>query len=189
MIRLTGQRLVLRDLEMADWPAVHAYSARPEVARYQPWGPNTPDESRAFVEQVIAAAQAMPRIEYQLALTLTAGGRLIGTGALWIRSIDHGQGEIGYFLHPDHWGRGYATEAARLLLDFGFGTLDLHRIGAICDPRNVASARVLEKMGMTHEGRLRETMRLRDGWRDSAVYGILAQEWARPTAGQGVGAG
>jgi RimJ/RimL family protein N-acetyltransferase len=182
VIRLIGRRLVLRELTVEDWPDVHAYSARPEVARYQPWEPNTPAESRAFVEHVLAAAQAAPRTEYHLAITLADGGRLIGTGALWVRSIDHGQGELGYFLHPDHWDRGYATEAARLLLNFGFGTLDLHRIFATCDPRNVASARVLEKIGMTYEGRLRETTRLRGGWRDSAVYGILAQEWGPSTA-------
>jgi RimJ/RimL family protein N-acetyltransferase len=176
MTRLIGQRLVLRELDVADWPAVHAYSARPEVARYQTWGPNTPAESRAFVEQVLAAAQAAPRREYQLAITIADGGRLIGTGALWVRNVEHGQGELGYFLHPDHWGRGYATEAARLLLGFGFAELRLHRVFATCNPHNVVSARVLEKIGMTFEGRLRETLRLRAGWRDSAVYGVLAQE-------------
>ena len=189
MALLIGRRLVMRELTAEDWPDVYTYSARPEVSRYQPWEPNTPAESRAFVEQVIAAAQAMPRVEYQLAITLADGGRNIGTGALWVRSINHGQGELGYFLHPDHWGRGYATEAAGLLLEFGFGTLALHRIFATCDPRNAASARVLAKVGMTEEGRLRETMHLRDGWSDSAVYGILAQEWRVPAAEQRVNDG
>lgn len=180
MTRLIGRRLVLRELDVTDWPAVHAYSAREAVARYQPWGPNTPAESRAFVEQVFAAAQATPRMEYQLAITLADGGSLIGTGALWVRNVEHGQGKLGYFLHPDHWGLGYATETARLLIHFGFAELRLHRIFAICDPRNAASARVLEKIGMICEGRLRETMHLRDGWRDSVIYGILAQEWHVP---------
>jgi len=174
---LIGPRLVLRELTVEDWPKVHAYSAHPEVVRYQPWGPNVPEESRAFVEQAVIAAQAVPRTEYQLAMTLVDGGRFVGTGVLWLRNPDHGQGEIGYFLHPDAWDRGYATEAALLLLDFGFRELRLHRIAATCDPRNAASARVLEKAGMTYEGRLRETMRLRDGWRDSSVYSILAHEW------------
>jgi len=177
MTLLIGPRLALRELGMEDWPAVHVYSADPEVTRYQPWGPNGPEQSRAFVEQVAIAVQVVPRTEYQLAITLRDGGQLMGTGALWLRNPDHGQGEIGYFLHRVHWGRGYATEAALLLLGFGFGDLALHRIAATCDPRNTASARVLEKVGMTYEGRLRETMRLRDGWRDSAVYSILAHEW------------
>ena len=184
MTMLIGRRLVLRELNVEDWPAVHAYSARPEVARYQPWGPNTPEESHAFVAQAVAAAWAVPRGVYQLGVTLADGGRLIGTGALQVHSVDHGQGEIGYFLHPDVWGRGYATEAARLLLGFGFAELGLHRIFGTCDPRNAASARVLEKVGMTYEGRLRETMRIRDGRRDSAVYSILAHEWRAPAAGR-----
>ena len=73
--------------------------------------------------------------------------------------------------------RGWATEAAGLLLRFGFNDLRLHRIAATCDPRNVASARVLEKIGMLYEGRLREALLIRDGWRDSSVYAILDREW------------
>ena len=174
---LTGPRLILRELDLDDWPAVHGYSARPEVARFQPWGPNTPEESRRFIEQALSAAQAIPRTEYQFAATLADGGRLIGTGALHVRSTEHGHGEIAYFLHPDIWGQGYATEAAQLLLRFGFAELGMHRISGTCDPRNEASARVLTKVGMTYEGRLRDAMHIRDGWRDSDVYSILAHEW------------
>jgi len=178
MTVLIGRRLVLRDVEMDDWSAVHAYSSCPDVVQYQPWGPNTPDESHAFVAQIVAAAREVPRMVYQLAVTLgESDGRCIGTGALQVHSLNHGQGEIGYFLHPDVWGRGYATETARLLLGFGFTDLGLHRIFATCDPRNTVSAHVLEKVGMTYEGRLRQTMCLRDGWRDSAMYSILTHEW------------
>jgi len=177
MTVLIGRRLVLRELTVDDGPAVHAYSALAEVVRYQPWGPNTAEESRLFVAQVVATAGKAPRMVYQLAITLLDGGRLIGMGSLQVHSVDHGQGEIGYFLHHDVWGQGYATEAAGLLLGFGFGELGLHRIFGTCDPRNVASAHVLRKAGMIYEGRLRHTMRLRDGWRDSAVYSVLAHEW------------
>ena len=71
------------------------------------------------------------------------------------------------------WGRGLATEAARQLLRIGFVDHGLHRIAGTCDPRNVASGRVLQKIGMTYEGRMRETGRIRDGWRDSDLYSIL----------------
>lgn len=182
MVVLIGEQLVLREVGLDDWPAVHAYSECPDVVRYQPWGPNTPEESRAFVAHVVAVAQAAPRTVYQLAMTVVAGGRLIGMGTLQVHSSDHGQGEVGYFLHPAAWGRGCATEAARLLLGFGFRELRLHRIFGTCDPRNVAFARVLEKVGMTYEGQLRHTMLLRDGWRDSAIYSILSHEWTVPPA-------
>lgn len=180
--RLVGKRLILRELVEEDWPAVHDYSSRPEVVRYQPWGPNTPEESRATLASMMAHARATPRSQHHLAVTLRNGGRLVGEVQFKVHSVDHGQGEIGYFLHPDVWSQGYATEAARLLLAFGFAELRMHRIMATCDPRNSASWRVLEKLGMTREGHLRQTMRLRDGWRDSLVYSILVDEWRATTA-------
>jgi [ribosomal protein S5]-alanine N-acetyltransferase len=180
MVVLNGPRLQVRELAMDDWPAVHAYGQLPEVSRYLPWGPNTPEESRAFVELVLTLAQATPRSDYELAITVADGGQLIGSCGLRVRNREYAQAEIGYALHPDFWGRGYATEAARLLLGFGFGELGLHRIYATCDPRNEASARVLRKLGMTYEGRLRESVRLRDGWRDSELFSILVHEW-QPT--------
>jgi len=174
---LTSERVVLRDVILDDCAAIHAYAAQPEVSRFQPWGPNTPDESRAYVEFVLAQAQAQPRTNYTLAIVLTATTQVIGTCSLVIQSQHDRQGELGYVLHPAYWGRGYATEVARRLLHFGFTTLGLHRISATCDPRNTASVHVLDKVGMQYEGRLRDVMLLRDGWRDSLVYSLLEHEW------------
>lgn len=115
---------------------------------------------------------------YILAVVLTETGRVVGAGDLYIRNHRFRSGEIAYMIDPTYWGRGFATEVARLLLQFGFASLQLHRIAGTCDPRNVASARVLEKVGMRYEGRMRETLLIRDGWRDSALYSILEQEWA-----------
>ncbi|GAA3412269.1 GNAT family protein [Paenibacillus hodogayensis] len=80
-------------------------------------------------------------------------------------------------MHPDYWGKGIATEVANLLVNFGFKELHLHRIYATCDPRNIGSAKVLNKVGMTQEGRLRDALLIKDGWRDSLVFGILQHEW------------
>jgi [ribosomal protein S5]-alanine N-acetyltransferase len=84
-------------------------------------------------------------------------------------------------VHPGFWGRGIATAIGRQLLARGFGELGLHRIHATCDPRNAGSARVLAKLGMTREGHLRHTRLIRDGWRDSLVFGVVEDEW-RSTA-------
>lgn len=73
-----------------------------------------------------------------------------------------------------------ATEAARLLIDFGFKELHLHRIYATCDPRNIASYKVMEKLGLTFEGRMRENLLIKDGWRDSLLYSILETDLSRP---------
>lgn len=176
-LTLLSQRVLLRDFCLDDWPAVHSYAVRPEVYRFQPWEPSTPDEARKFVEVSIAEAQTQPRTNYSLAIILMTTDQVIGSCNLKIHSQQFQHGELGYFLHPDYWNQGYATEVTRCLLRFGFTNCALHRIVGMCDPRNTASARVLEKVGMQYEGRLREIMFIQDGWRDSLLYSILKHEW------------
>ena len=176
-LRLMGRRVVLRPLVFTDWLAVHDYAGRPETCRFLQWGPNTPEETRAFVGDAVAAMAQHRRERFELAIVERREGRLIGACGLRVESEQHRRGVIGYVLHPRWWGQGCGTEAARLLCGFGFEVLRLHRIEATCDPHNRASARVLQKCGMRWEGRLREHMRLHAGWRDSDVYGLLAAEW------------
>nr|WP_254924638.1 GNAT family protein [Paenibacillus odorifer] len=102
---------------------------------------------------------------------------LIGMIELNIRSHTDRSGEIGYIVHPDAWGQGVATAAARRMLKFGFEELQLHRIYATCDPRNSGSSKVLTKIGMTYEGRLRDALLIKDGWRDSLMFSMLEHEW------------
>ncbi|MET9358136.1 GNAT family protein [Streptomyces sp. NPDC006617] len=102
---------------------------------------------------------------------------LVGMGELHIRSHRHRQGEIAYIVHPGASGRGVGTAIGQELLSRGFGDLGLHRIYATCDPRNLASSRLLGKLGMTYEGRHRHTALIRDGWRDSETFSILEAEW------------
>ncbi|WP_239082634.1 GNAT family N-acetyltransferase [Actinoplanes teichomyceticus] len=156
-----------------DWPAVHEWARLPESCRFQAWGPNTPEETEEYVRT--AAAQWQRRPQSRLPYLVVHDGTVVGIAEL--KMHDRHRGEISYGIHPAWWGRGLATAAARELLDLGFSGHGLHRIFATCDPRNVASARVLRKLGMRHEGRMRETMLIRDGWRDSDLYAILAPEW------------
>ncbi|MEK5333374.1 GNAT family N-acetyltransferase [Lysinibacillus sp. FSL W8-0992] len=172
---LIGERVILRELEQHDWKAVHEYASQPIVCQYQPWGPNSEKESYEFVTQVMLEATNMPRSRFVFAVMEKE--RLIGAGEINIRDFTNRQGEIGYIIHPDYWAKGYATEVSKLLIEFGFSTLNLHRIFATCDPRNLGSAKVLEKIGMTQEGKLRQDLLLRDGWRDSLLYSILKHEW------------
>jgi RimJ/RimL family protein N-acetyltransferase len=176
-VELVGERLVLREFAAEDWPAVHAWASRPEACRYQAWGPNTPEETRAHVDRVVAAAAARPRTEYTLLAQLREGGRVVGSGSLFVRSERFRTGEVAYIVHPDLWGQGIASEIAKLLVGWGFADLELHRVFGTCDPRNVGSARVLQKLGMVHEGRLRHVALIRDGWRDSDLYAVLEDEW------------
>jgi RimJ/RimL family protein N-acetyltransferase len=176
-IEITTDRLLLREFRDDDWSAVHEYAVDPEVVRYMPWGPNTEDETRAFIARALAAQADEPRTKYELAVALRGSGRLIGGCGIRIaRPADRG-GDMGYCLHRGYWGHGYASEAARAIAAFGFERLGLHRVWATCDTENDASARVLEKLGMRREARFREDTRLRGQWRDSYLYAVLEHEW------------
>lgn len=176
-LTLKSSHLLLRDYVAEDWQEVYAYTSLPEACRFQPWGPYTAEEASAHVQGRIAAAGVQPRTAFQLAVVFPTTGTVIGEGGLDIHSQRDHLGEISYMIHPAYWGHGFATEIAFTLLSFGFTTLQLHRIYATCDPRNTASERVLQKLGMRYEGGMRENMLLRDGWRDSVLYGLLEQEW------------
>jgi RimJ/RimL family protein N-acetyltransferase len=174
---LETPRLILRDFLPTDVEAVHRYASDPRVVVYQDWGPNTLLETQDFIRRMLEINGSEPRLAFHFAVVLKDSGELIGGCSLWVPKLSNSEGLIGYVLHPDHWGRGIATEASRGLLRHGFTALQLHRISATCDPGNTASARVLEKLGMKREGHLREHIRTRDYWRDSLVYGILDREW------------
>jgi ribosomal-protein-alanine N-acetyltransferase len=143
------------------------------VCRYQAWGPNTPEETRDFALTAERAWAERPQTRFPYAIVHDG----VVVGNVEFKLHDSVMGEIGYLLHPAFQGRGIATTAARELLTIGFEQHGLHRIFATCDPRNVASAAVLRRLGMLHEGRMRQTHVIRDGWRDSDLYAILAPEW------------
>lgn len=182
-------RLILREFRRDDWESIHEYAVDPEVYRYMPWGPNSEDETRAFVERAIASRQQDPRLSFELAVTLEENGRLIGGGGIRAANEDFRAADMGYCLRRDSWGLGLATEAAAGLIGFGFERLGLHRIWATCDTGNTRSARVLEKAGMELEGTMRDDTWLRGRWRSSHLYAILEADWmqgkARNQAGPG----
>jgi len=174
---LKSERVIMREIEKKDWVDVHKYASQQLVCQYQPWGPNSEEESEEFVKQVIVDAKKKPRSRFVFAIILKGNGNMIGAVELNIQDYTNKIGEIGYIINPDYWGMRYATEAAKLVIEFSFNKFNLHRIYATCDPRNVASSKVLEKIGMTKEGRMREDLLMKDGWRDSLLYSILVQEW------------
>lgn len=112
-----------------------------------------------------------------LAVTDRDSGALVGAIGLTIARA-HQRAELGYWIAVPYWGRGYATEAARAMVDYAFAALDLARVDAHCLTRNVASARVMEKIGMQREGCLRAHVIRWDVPEDVALYGILRDEWA-----------
>jgi RimJ/RimL family protein N-acetyltransferase len=138
----------------------------------------TDDEVRALLERKLAhqgIAEEGDRL--YLAVLLRDGGDLVGDVVLAWTSRLHRSGEIGFVFHPDHQGRGYATEAARELLRIAFEQMQLHRVIGRTEARNASSARVMEKLGMRREAHLVENEWVKDEWQSELVYAILDREW------------
>lgn len=176
-MQLTTNRLTLREYVEQDWQAVFTYQSDPNYLQYYPWHNRTINDAQAFVQKLIFWQREKPRLKFQLAVVLAEHDQLIGSCGVRMKQANSHQAELGYEIDPAYWGQGYATEAARKMLAFGFGELRLHRIWATCLLENVASARVLGKLGLQQEGRLREHRWMKGRWWDSLVFSILEQEW------------
>lgn len=160
--------LALRPLTLDDTAAVHEWARLPESCRYQAWGPNTYEQTQEYVRAVVAAPPD------RQVFGVLVDGEVVGSAELRLHGAS--TAEIAYAVHPRRWGQGIATAAARELLRMGFSEHGRHRIFGTCDPRNLASAAVLRKIGMRYEGRMRGTAYIRDGWRDSDLYAILVDD-------------
>jgi RimJ/RimL family protein N-acetyltransferase len=168
-------RLRLRPVTSADVDALFALHSSAYVLRYwdaPPWS------ERARAERFVAACRRMAEdgSGARLAVDRGADGAFIGWCGLSRWSPDHRSAALTYCLSDAAWGRGYATEAARALLLLAFDALDLNRVQAETDTRNLASARVLEKLGFLREGTLREDCIVNGEVSDSWVYGLLRRD-------------
>jgi RimJ/RimL family protein N-acetyltransferase len=174
---LPGRRVVLRRFRPQDVAEFVAYRSRAEVARYQSWDvPYPQEEGERFVGQMTRQHPDTPGEWFQFAVGLRATGQLIGDCAAMTRADDPGQCEIGFTIAPQYQGRGYAAEAARLLVGYLFAR-GKHRITACCDARNAASVAVLERLGMRREGHLRQSTWAKGEWTDDLLYALLQDEW------------
>lgn len=174
---LTTSRLNLRRYRATDFDAVHSYATIPEVSQYMAWGPNTEEDTRGFIERCVTASAQPASLGYFYAITLRNSGLMIGGCDLVTLQPQERTASMGYCLHPDYWGNGYTTESATALLKFGFDQLGLHRVTSYCDPDNMGSYRVMEKVGMRKEGHEREAIWFKGRWHDWLRYAILEREW------------
>jgi RimJ/RimL family protein N-acetyltransferase len=173
---LTTERLRLRWLTPADAPALFAIFGDPEVCRY--WG-------FAVLPDLAAAGALQRQIEshfadgslYQWGVAERDTGHIIGTCTLASITREHHRAEIGFALARAFWGKGFMSEALPALLRHAFGEMELHRIEADVDPRNLASMRLLERLGFQREGYLRERHHMNGEIQDAVLYGLLRHEW------------
>jgi RimJ/RimL family protein N-acetyltransferase len=172
------ERLSLRPLTAGDLDDVHAYYSRPEVSRYLYWDVRDRARSRDALETY----SRLTALDHEgdglvLAAVWRDVGRVVGQVSLQWRSREHRQGEIGFVFNPDYHGRGLAREAAEAMLRLGFEDLGLHRVCGRCDARNLASARLMERLGMRLEAHHVENEVMKGEWTDELVYAMLEQEW------------
>ena len=178
---LASARLRLRPYRDADVDALFALYSDPVVMRYWSFPPWTArDQARDYLAR--AASHAAEGLALPWAIADAGDDALIGTATLHSLRPDQGRAEIGYALAADRHGRGFASEALRLVLRHAFDTLGLRRVEADVDPRNVASCRLLEALGFTREGLLRDRWLVAGETCDSALYGLLASDPAASNA-------
>jgi [ribosomal protein S5]-alanine N-acetyltransferase len=175
-IVITTETLLLRFLSDADLPAAFDIFSHPEVMRYWSYPPWTDrSQARQWLEKVQEGYST--RTDLQLGIERRADGVLVGTCTLFQFHTASRRAEIGYVLGRPYWGSGYMHNALQALLRYAFQTLDLNRLEADIDPRNLASARTLERLGFQKEGYLRERWIVNDEVSDTYLYGLLSREW------------
>lgn len=170
------ERLILRTFVHADGGDILEFISHPSVSRATPEIEATEAGVRAYIDKQNALEPFQRDKCFDLALACpAAGGKVLGLVSMVCE--EHRQGAIGWALGIGHRGQGYATEAARALMGYGFEALGLHRIYAKTSSANAASWGVMERLGMRQEAQLCEAER-RDGeWVDVLIYGLLAREW------------
>lgn len=167
---LRSERLVLRPLVESDSTAMHGVFRDDRTMRY--WSSPPHETIEKTRDYVVGNAQQDRWLSWAVTET---GGEALG----WVVLGEHRDGvrELGYILHRDFWGRGYAREAVTTIVEYGFRSLRLRRIFADCDPDNHGSIRILERLGFRREGHLRAEWETHIGIRDSLIFGILSAEW------------
>ncbi len=176
------ERLVLRLMTEADVDDIHSYQSREDVCRYLLFEPRTREE---VAEKVAAHARATTlekdgdylQLALELPATPDASARVIGDSYFTISSAENSKGEIGWTLHPDFAGHGYAAEAASAVLDLAFRVLRLHRVMAELDPRNDASIALCKRLGMRGEAFFVKDLWFKGEWADTGMYAVLRDEW------------
>jgi RimJ/RimL family protein N-acetyltransferase len=175
-------RLLLRGFEARDAQVVSELAGAREIAAVTKQIPHPYPREAAVTWIATHRTDFEKRTAYHFAVTLPETGTLVGAASIVQIHPEHLRGTLGYWLGKPYWGRGYGTEAARGVVDFGFTKLGLHRIYANHFAGNDKSGRIMQKLGMIFEGRLRSHIRKWGQPIDLIYYGILAEEFADPPA-------
>ena len=176
MPELHTERLTLTKMKVSHSADMYEYASDPAVTKYLLWSPHDdPSYTKRYLKQIQASYKNGSF--YDWALILRATGKMIGTCGYISFDTANNSTEVGYVINPAYWGNGYAAEALREVIRFGFVDLRMNRIQARFIKGNDSSLRVMEKAGMTFEGFLRESMYIKDGYKDIGYASITYSEF------------
>ncbi|MFI1510207.1 GNAT family N-acetyltransferase [Streptomyces sp. NPDC020597] len=175
-IRIVGHQVVLREFTRDDVDDVLAIIGDDKVTTWLSFDSRDRAQAVAMIEGTIERAQQEPRTEFYLGVTERGADSVIGFARIGLSGVR--AGKLGYAIAAKEWGRGYATDAARTLATYAFKELGLHRITAAIGPDNAASIAVVQQLGFTREGTLRDHVFTNGQWRDSVLFSALAHEWS-----------
>lgn len=176
-LSLQGDHIILRPFKRSDATDIYHHINDPEVVRWTLHIPHPYLMEHAYNFLRKVRADARKKRGYVFAIVLKETNQVIG--GVGVEKIDweNKNGEQGYWLGKEYWGKGIMTEAMQLIAQFAFEELKLHRVYAHCFEGNIASRRVLEKCDFIHEGTMRQQRFRYDKWHDALIYGILESEW------------
>jgi ribosomal-protein-alanine N-acetyltransferase len=181
-MELLTPRITLREFRESDFALFRELEAYPETYRFESAHPDTA-QTRAYLEKAQSDVLQTPRTRYRFAVSIRPADEVRGRVTLSLMNAFIREWEIGWAIHPDEWGKGFAVESSRRLLDFAFSDLCAHRVVAFSHAQNTASLRVMKKLGMQQDGHLRETRLWRGSWSDEVIFSILEREWLVVRAG------
>lgn len=166
---LTTPRLTLRPARQDDLAPMHRVFTQPQAMRYWARPPHDSlDQTEAYLSRMILAANGARDF------IVERDGEVIGKAGMWRVA------EVGFILHPDHWGQGLAREALEAVIDHIFAATDLTDLTAEVDPRNAASLGLLGRLGFVETGRAEKTLLWGDEWCDSVYLALARADWVKP---------
>lgn len=179
-MEITTPRLLLRDFTEEDFPALLRYQADPRYSEFHGPEESAPDLAHNLIGMFLAWAAERPRQNYQLAIAQRDHPEeAIGSCGVRLKGCDAGKAELGLELAPEHWGRGFASEAARAILEFGFRDLGVQEIRGVTITENVRVQRLVERLGFTKvETRPGADWMSARGWSET-VWGITFGLWRK----------
>jgi ribosomal-protein-alanine N-acetyltransferase len=177
-MELITERLNMADISLADLNDIHQLHSIPEVDKFNTLGiPASIKTTEGLLKKWMRHQRIVARKSFVFTIKHVNNGDFVGLIAMNLGKSKFKNAEVWYKIHPAFWRQGFTTEALQALLHFGFSTLGLHRIEAGCAVENIASIKVLEKVGMTKEGGKRKVLPIRGEWVDNYFYSILETEF------------